>query len=801
MQRIPSFSYLYLLLALCGSVSLSAQQIRIEGMVTDLQGKALSGEVVVKTSADSTLILVAEFLEGKILLSNLPSVAMNLHISAEGYSDTLLTLVAPSPNVNLGSIRLAKLYRMPEVTVEFRKPFFEQIPEGTRLNVANTMLGASSSVTELLSKVPKVSVSANKISVFGSGDALLYVDGEQIPTERMNSIPVSQISAIEILTNPSARYDASGRAVLNIVLAQSGNQGLQCLLEQNLTMARHFLSYSNVGLDYRRKALSLSAGYNINLGTDWTDNIYSTEYDLPSGKDITSGRSTENTQLANVSTYRIGAEYALTDNSSLSLQYDGLYSLYHLGVSTNSTVTKAAGDTREIHVFNNGQTKNTNNSLNANYNHSLDTLGSSLFVAAQYNNFVTKLFDQITENISITNRTADNSSQALRVNDGTNDIGLLIMQADVSKKLSPSEHLDIGAKYYDIINESRITFRTRTPEESTWTELEQYANSFRYRERVFAMYAQYVGSLSSMLDYKIGVRGDVSSVEGVSRKLGKTLLDTSYINYYPNAALTLKASDEWKATISYSRRISRPIYQDIDPFLWYLDSLTSVQGNPALVPELVHSAEARVSYLGYSLKLGFAASNNALRSNIKSGNAGENSIIYYRENIQSYRQYVASLELPLQWGEFSSYNNLSCTLFEFQDTRLQFVEKGVKPQFYLYTLNTLPLPGICRIELSAEYYSPLSDGITNREQRFCANLGLSRGFFNEKLNVQLMYSDIAGQQRFQGTKTVGVISSSFNQRSNSHFVRLSVAYSFGALSEPNYNNRAINDTEYNRIKQ
>ncbi len=777
----------------------SAQAYSIKGRVINGRDSATRGSLVITDARTKSLVRIAEYENGRFELNDISASETDILISADGGTDTTVHVKNSTndPIVDLGVILLKSVKQLDEVAVAARTPLFQRTADGSRINVANTMLATSTGTSELLSKIPGISVAGNKVNVFGKGEAMICINGKQVAYERFLSLPVHDIKSIEVITNPSAKYDARGRAVINILLKQKDSEGLSGNLTQNATWARHFLNGTVLGLNYRKNKLSLSGDYGINLGKDWNENVYTTSFAQPAGEYRTKGYYRENTKLANVANYRLGMSYDINNKTDVSVQYDGLYALYNLAVENDGDSYTPAGALTSIAMYNNGKTVNRNHAGNINVNRKLDTNGSSFFAGVQYNNFRNILYDQIRERITYP---SGNYTSGQRVNDGNNGIDLYIAQFDINKNFKDGGKLEMGGKYSYVANKGSVKFRVRPDGDVDWTEYAQFANGFIYQEYVPAVYALYSGKYGKW-DYAAGSRAEQSIVTGFSRKLNTRVIDTGYFNLFPNAKLGYGFNDKWSTMVNYSYRINRPLYQDIDPFVWYIDSLTSIQGNSRLIPEFAHSLEWSVACKSFTIKVGYANTNNAIRSIVRPGTTGINSVVFTKENIEHLHQYTVSADIPIERKHFSSYSTIAWNLNKFVDSRPFFLMKPVSPQLYLYTYNQMDVYKGYKADVRAEYTGSSADGINTREAVYYASAGLSKSYLKNTLSCQLSFNDVFRTAKWNGTKNVGVITSAYNARYNVHYFRVTLNYKIGTLKKINYKNRAVNETEYNRIKK
>lgn len=793
------FRLLLIIAASVMTLSSKAQHFSISATISDADNETLvNGDYILTTLKDAKLIKIGDFEQGKLQFDITQDGDMVLNIMALEHTEKqiFINIDKSKTHYELGKIAVQGAKILSDITIVARTPLFEKTSEGTRLNIENTILANSSSAAELLSKSPGVSVTNKTINVFGRGEALIYINNKIVPFEQFQSIPASQIKHIEIITNPSAKYEARARAVIKVTLKRSYQQGSLFTLSDNATWGKHFMNFSNLNWDFKAKKWSLNANYGLNTGTDWNINNYTNHFKTPKGDYFTKSYYEENTRQ-NASNYRLGLGYQINEKTDISAQYDGLYNDYKLGVQSDGNNLSPNVELTVINMFNNGTTRNINRSGNFNFNRKLDTLGSFLFAAVQYSDFGTKLFDQIKEKITQPNSLI---TKNLRINDSQNGIEVYTAQVDIAKKLSKSKNLDFGAKYSHINNQGAVRFFSK-PDESDLPlqEYPQYANGSDYNENVSAVYALFNQNFTKW-NLGIGGRSEYSDIEGFSKKTNTYIIDTAYINFFPNLKINYTLSNIWAANFSFARRINRPLYQDLDPFLWYLDSLNSIQGNPYLRPEITNSLEWNLTYKSFNLKLGYALTNNAIRMVTRNGIGGLNSVIYTKDNINLFRQYNVAIDIPFELSKYNSYTTFALNFNEYKDSRPEFAVQNYQPQFYVYTYHQFKLPKSISLDLSGEYYSAANNGFTRLKPYYYTTLAVSKPFFDKKLNLQLTWNDVFRTAVWGGVRTVGNITSDFNQIFNVRYLRVSATYKYGTLKKAAYRNKSINQNEIGRLK-
>lgn len=779
----------------------SHSQTTVTGTVKDQSDSLLLGNVLLLSQSDSSLIAGAYFDFGEFSIeSNLSEPAL-LKISSYGFEDTFIVIRSSDlgKKIDLGDITMrATVNELGGVEVTASLPLFSKSPEGGLLvNVQNTMLGSSTSVLEVLSKSPNISINGSTISVVGKGEALLYKNGKRITFEQLGSISVQSLEKIEIITNPSAKYDAEGRAVINFVMAPNPSEGFEIGLVQNFIIAKHFLWAPAVSLNYRKNKFSVNGNYSITLGKDWNEGLYNRSISTPSGTFTGSNAGEENTRLTYVGNHSVGLVYQFNAKNDISVEYSGMYNVFDLDVEGSNQLYAPSNDETRLSTHNLGNTTNKNNAVSLNYNTVLDTLGSTMFIGGQYTQFNNSLNDVIDERIFLN---GVQITSATRNNVGFNDIRMITGRIDVAKNLKNGMSLEFGGKYGDVTNVSAIDLYSKSAGQE-YQLIAGYSNNFEYYEKIPAVYTQWKTDLGKKMKLSLGARAEYSMITGVSNTLNQTVIDTTYLNVFPNATVNYTASDNWSYSLTYAERIARPKYQDLDPFLWYQDSLSSVQGNPFLLPELIKGGEVSAQYKTYSLTVGYNHSKNPSRSVLFEGTTGDGSVLSRRSNFQFKDSWFSTVSLPFEVKFWRSFNTITLTLDKYRDDRPEFQVGPPSPQLYVYSYHRFKVKKWFNVEAIFDYEGARNDGIYQDDARYSVSVGLAKYLLGGDLTLRFLANDVLQTYRETGSVTIGNVTSEYDRRLNTVFYRFSVIYYFGKLRNVSYQNKRTGEEEFERVKK
>ncbi|SNR70343.1 outer membrane beta-barrel family protein [Flavobacterium sp. ov086] len=664
------------------------------------------------------------------------------------------------------------------------------------VNVANTLLSTSSSVNELLGRVPNVIVAEGQISVLGKGEAIIYLNGILINYERFAAIPVSQISRIEVISNPSAKYDAEGKAVINIITKKNIENGVMGTATQQVTVSKFAGTSTNTLLDfnYTKGKFSFITNYGLQLGKG-RELLYTTRT-RPNPEEFMRSELTTDwkRQFNNYSNFGFGLQYTFSEKNYISLAYSG--NIEDLGgvVESRNSITNNSGNS----FYATDIDKNDvllNQFVNLNYNAITDKQGSSLFIGSQYSNYNGTVKDFIDENGLVD----DVNTQKYLKNNVGNTINIIATQVDYSKKIKENTRLETGAKYSFATIKSATEFLIADADDMNFEFDEELSSDFKYQERIGAAYFNYGSSIGKKFDFSVGVRGEWTKYNLYTSANGIQKFEKSYGNLFPNLLLNMNFSENWKAHFSYVSRITRPRYQALNPYVIYQDPFTTIEGNPNLLPEKVHAFEVGAMYRKFDFKIGFTYKTDPISGAALRGDT-PNSYILRSLNREKEQVYFASVSKSFTAKWWTSTNTVSMNLTKSFDNKYSYALGPVKPQLYLYSNNTFTIPNLFKIQLLAWYLGDRSYGLGSDNSRSTVTLGIERNFLKDAFKLNFTANDIFHDFMVSGDYNVGQTQIYYHRTYTTNYFRFIATYSFGNSKKINYKKSELEQTENNRAR-
>lgn len=747
---------------------------------------------------DSALLQGAPFEDGRIVFTGIDHETVALRVSGIGLTDTLIVIRREGrTHIDLGTILLHEhVQALADVTVRGKAPLVRQGTNGTtEVQIAGSILAGSTSARELLERSPGIIFAEGRAGVAGRGEALIFLNGQAISYEQMAAIPVSRITRVEVIPNPSAKYDAEGKAVINIVTKPIVNAGMTGSVTQQYAYTKFAGSELNTLADaqYMHNRLSLQANYALQTGNN--REVLHTTRTRPSPTEYLHSDLTTDWQrkMRNYSNFGAGVQFNLKENSYLSLTYKG--NLNSQGGSQNSS--NALTDVSGSSFYQSRIAKDEerwNHALTLNFHRALDTLGSALFVGSQYARFKTDQHDRIAE----TSLSGDSTGLRNLLNDVLVRISISSTQFDYTRAFRNGHKLETGAKFSFADNGSGTGFMIST-EDGPFLPDPTLSSNFRYREKIPAAYLNYQGSLKDNVQFGAGARGEYTTYTLNTTARGGQNIGDKYFNVFPNVFISKSFANGLQSRISYSSKITRPRYQALNPFVIYQDPFTTIEGNPNMQPEKIHTFETGVQYKQIDVRGGYTYTRDKISGAALRGDSPNSYILKGINLAKEHSLFLtASATFNINW--WSTTNTVTISRNKLVDNEYGFEILKPRPQVYAYTNNTFDVNHIFKIQLVAWYLSERSQGLYHDFSRSTVTVGVEKDFFRNTLKIRLTANDIFHKSHVHGKYSVGATNIYYHRTYSTAYFGMSASYRFGRSGKITFNSKSTGETEQNRAR-
>lgn len=790
---------LTLLLSTISFVCANAQS-SIKGKVFDEKQKPVkAATILLLQQKDSSLVLSALTTDnGNYTFDNVRDGNYTVMVNMIGYKKQNSRITVTGKAVEVPEHKLVPdAVSLGEVTVTSVKPFLEQRADKLVVNVESSATAAGSTALEVLQKVPGVIVRNETVTLAGKSSVQIMIDGRPSQysdiTQVLANVSATNIEKIELITNPGAKYDAAGGAIINIILKKTANLGTN----GSVTLAAVSGLYQNgkyrVDRNYYRLSPSVSLNHRKGKLNTYGSisflhrNLYETmELDRLIQPNFFF-QSTYSPADRNSVNYRAGFDLYADNKNTFGVLVRG-FNLKGSTEAANTTRQVKAGTGDQLstfETFNNTSIKRSNIAANLNWKHNFDTTGKDLNIDLDYSSF------KLSNNSDIINRLANGSSYTNnQLVD--NPVRFLVMKADYVHPFNKNSKLEMGAKSSFATIDNYLSFR-----KSNVIDLSR-STDFLYSENINAVYSSFQQKFESF-ELNFGLRAEQTIANG--KQVSLDVLKRNYWQLFPSVFLSKKITKDIASIWQYTRRVNRPSFQQQNPFIQYLDSLTYTRGNPFLKPELSDAYKFSLTYQNQPL---FSVSYNRTNDVIFDDAPKQEGNLTYTtpENLAAFENIVFELNFPIQFGKkISGFGGNQFIYNHYKADYLGSIYNRSKWNWQAYWQVSYKPNTSWNFEVSGFYLTKFLNEFIEIGDMGSLNFAIQHIFMDRKARLSLNFNDLLFSQRSRGIILYQDINLAFRQVNETRNVRLAFTYSFGNQKLKAARNRSTgSDTETNRVK-
>ncbi|QIP14452.1 TonB-dependent receptor [Spirosoma aureum] len=754
-----SLLILFLLPLLTLAQNKTDHQVTIKGVLIDEQSKPIPfGTVTLHQKSDSVMVTGSISDEaGKFELRSKPG-SFWLKVTVVSYQDRRIPAIqVVDKTIDLGKLILkATTKRLDEVIVKGERSQMELSLDKRIFNVGKDLANAGGTAVDILSNVPSVAVDAEgNVSLRGSNSVRILIDGKPSGLvslkggSGLQQLQGSSIERVEVITNPSARYEAEGMGgIINIVLKKEHKEGINGSFDLITGYPSNFGVAANV--NYRRKNLNFFVNYTASYrNTPGRSSLYQELYRNDTTF-ITQQNSTNRLKGLNNSA-RAGLDYFFDSKNVLTASYtwrlskgkrfadivyrDFQFTTNNLRSTTNRTQDETETEPNSEYALTYKRTfAREGHELTADVRY-LDNWESS----DQYFNQQTFQADGITASAPATLQRS--------LNDETEK--QFLVQIDYIRPFSKNGKIEAGLRSSsrDMTNDYSVTQRA---DNGSWTPLPGLTNDFLYEERINAAYA-IIGNKARKLSYQAGLRAEMTDVTTTLRQTND-VNPRHYANLFPSVHVTYDLPRQHALQLSYSRRIRRPQYNDLSPFMTFSDNRNFWSGNPNLNPEFTNAFE--IGHIKYFNKGSISSSvyyrhtDNKILSIRRVNDQGFSTT--RPENLageHSYGAEFAGSYSPFTWwkldGSFNFFRAVT------NGSNLDVNYQSDTYSWFTRMISRFTVWKSTDIQLRGNYEAPQQTPQGRRKALATLDLSVSKDLFNNNGTLTLNVLDVFNSRRFR----------------------------------------------------
>ncbi len=769
---------------------------KISGILKDEDGKLLNAATIsLNRIKDSVAVKYATSTKaGSYMFENIASGKYFLTITHVGkVTKRSAELNVDATDVAVPEMVLTKSSNdLAVVSIVSKRPIVEVRADKTILNIEGTINAAGNDALELLRKAPGVMVDKDdNLSLAGKNGVQVYIDGKPSPltgadlASYLKSIQATQIESIELITNPSAKYEAAGNAgIINIKFKKNKNLGTNGSVNAGYAIGTFAKYNSGLSLNNRNAKTNIFGTYNYNRGLNL--NTFVLE------RSQADTFFSQNNQMKNYNNgthnFKTGLDYFIDKKSTIGVVINGNISDVNMKTAGPMNIIYTPTNTLSKILYATNESKNERNNVNfnLNYRYALPT-GKELNVDADYGFFKLR-------------------SNQFQPNNYFDVITNSPLYSNVYRMISPTD-IDIfslKADYEQNVKNGKLGFGGKIGYVGTDNDFSRYnvygatdvfdkdrSNTFSYKENINALYVNYNRNMKGFV-LQVGLRGENTVSKGRSVGLKYNTLTSSYDAYdssvnrnyfdlFPSAAITFNKNPMSQIGLSYSRRIDRPAYQDLNPFEFKINDYTFKKGNTQLRPQYTNS-------IGLTHTYKYKLTTQLNYSHVKDiftqlpDTTEKSKSFLSSKNLATQDIISLNISYPFSKKWYSLYTNINSYYSNYKanfgggnrNINLDVVAVGI------FVQNSFKLGKGYTAELSGFYNSPtIWQGVFKSIAMYSVDAGLQKTLFNGKGNLKTSVSDIFHLMKWKGSSTFSGQTSTASGRWESRQFKLNFSYRFG----------------------
>jgi outer membrane receptor protein involved in Fe transport len=748
--------FIYTSVFLC-IASISAQSLtQISGTVTgeDPNDKLAYASVIVK---QDTLLVEAVITNdrGDFKIKDIKVGAYTVEVQFLGFETytSPLTIDGTKSKINLGNIPLkSDVTSLEEIVVTGETSQLSLKLDKKVFNVGKDLISQGGSASQVLDNVPSVAVGANgAVSLRGNSNVLILINGRKsglASSQGLEQIPAETIKSVEVITNPSARYDAAGSAgIINVILKKNTKENLS----GSVTLVTGYPADHRIlgSLNYKKGKFNLFS----NIGIRYSDYVGLNTRDQQStldGNDLFLSQREDQDRHDDGGLVYVGLDYYINDKNTITTAFyrnetkdtdENTLSFDFSGEGIADTRIETIGDSEERRSY---------NQFEFNYTKAFEKPGRKFTVDVQYDFWDSKKDFNIARR-TITPDPGDVSTISTRSNRENDDI---VIQADFVTPLSETANFETGIKIEDRVVST--DFAASEEIAGTISPIDGFNNGLDYKEQILGAYAQY-GNKIKKFSYLVGLRTEYTDIEIKDQNTGGVLTDSTYTRLFPSVNLSYVLSQKATMQLNYSQRINRPNLFQLNPFAELLDFNSRIFGNINLIPSYTDAVELTLLRKSKGLVVNPSLYYSKTVNNFQYFTTQNDDGIFETALINLDEETRIGLEVsarysPAKWvalmGEFNAYR------FDQEGsagtTNLDFSNET----WTATLLSQIKLPKQFTLQTKFEYQAPVRDAQTRAKSFYYLNMALGKSLFKNKGRITLGVSNIFNT-RILRERTVG----------------------------------------------
>ena len=790
----------------------------ISGKVTDGGDQKVidAATVSLYNGTDSSLVKInITDKQGNFEFQNVKPGKYYLLATSIGHLSTYSSLinVAENQKLSIGQLKLNNETKtLKAITVTAKKPFIERKIDRTIINVDASITNAGTTALEVLEKSPGVTVDKDgNVSLKGKSGVMImldgkpsYLSGDQLAS-LLKNMPSSAIHQIEIMTNPSAKYDAAGNSgVINIKTKKNKMHGINGSVSTSLMQSYYAKTNNSFNINYRTGKVNLFANYSYSLWQSHRDQVIIRRFRDTNTKQIQTifDQNIISRHRSDYNAVKAGMDFYASPKTTLGVVFSGYLNPYKEISNNQTNLNNGENHVDSIVIadyINKGNSKNF--STNLNLWHKFDSAGKEFTVDLDYLDYNQPATSLLSNSYFYPDFSVRKSPSALLGN-LPSTVKIYSAKTDFTFPLKNSAKIETGLKTSYVTTDNDALYKNQT---SSGTVVDEgKTNHFIYKENINAAYINYSRQIKKW-GMQAGLRAENTNATG--HQLGNSSHPDSsftknYINLFPTVYVSYSPNNKNTFSANYGRRIDRPDYGDLNPFYYFLDEYTYQVGNTLLQPQFSDNIEISHTYNGFlSTTINYSKIHHVFTDVIKQITS-ERKTFQTKENLASKTNYGIAVSANFPVTKFWSTNLYTNVNYNAFSGILDGGNLEINATTFMGNMNNqFNFKNGWSAELSGFYRSKSIEGEIVINPMWRLDAGIQKLVLKKKGSVKLGVRDIFNTQIFSGNIKYQDIDAYLNNYRDSRTFSLTFSYRFGKpIKNQQHRKTGGASEEQNRVK-
>ena len=816
---MKKLSLLLVAMLMLGAFSFAQTPVgSIKGSITDGGNQKIidAATISLLRAKDSSLVKISlADKEGNFLFEAVPYGKYYLLATSTGHLRTFSSIITvkDASTVNASVLQLKEQEKtLAEIKVEAKKPFIERKIDRTIVNVDASITNAGTTALEVLEKSPGVTVDKDgNVSLQGKAGVMIMMDGKpsylsgQELANLLKNMPSSSIEQIEIMTNPSAKYDAAGNSgVINIRTKKNKMKGMNGSLSASLLQSTLTKTNNSFNINYRTGKVNLFGNYSYSYWQNEQKMFLNRKFRNTNTKQIETifdqlTASKRNSEYQNL---KLGMDFYADKKTTLGVVMSG-YTNPGMEKSNNRTDLNDSNNKTDSIVIatNDSKRKSSNFATNLNLRHVFDSTGKEFTVDLDYLTYYQTAHQSLINNFLNPDFSIRRTPNDLLGN-LPSTVNIYSAKTDFTFPLKNTAKIEAGVKTSYVTSDNNAMYQNKV--QGAYVTDEGKTNHFIYKENINAGYVNFSQQIKKW-GFQAGLRVENTNSKG--HQTGNSshpdsVFTKNYTNLFPTIYMSYQANKKNNFSVNYGRRIDRPAYQDLNPFYYFLDEYTYQVGNTLLQPQFSDNFELSHTYNGFlTTTVNYSEIHHVFTEVLKQITS-ERKTFQTKENIASMSNIGLAVSANFPVTKFWNTNINTNVSHDAYKGQLSGGMLNVENTMFLANINNqLKFNKGWSAELSGFYRSRAIEGQIVINPLWRMDAGVQKLILKKKGTLKLNVRDIFQTQNFSGSVNYQDIDVKIRNTRDNRAASLTFSYRFG---KPMKNERQRKSggasDEQNRVK-